>query len=431
LDGTGGEGGSGVDWTGWKQIGGPGDLAKIGSDPEYPLDDRYVLTSDFTLNNWTPIGTGVDPFAGILHGNNHTLTLNGFASPETAAQVGIFGYTGGAEINSLKVVYGAAPFSASSGFSDVYVGAVVGYATDTRLDGISLSGGELSVTGGTNYQLFVGGIAGSTDAASEMSGCASSLPVTVTSGTTHTQVGGLTGHNEGAVKRSYATGAVSGQGWWVWVGGLVGSHIGIVELSYASGAVNANAGGEGNTGGLAGSSGGSSIIRDCYASGAVSNTGAGTQYTGGLIGFLDNILERSYAAGTVSSSGGGTRYTGGLAGSNLPSSTISASAALNQSVGTGTSRRVTGSSALTLVNNYAFQGMTVNGGTVSDTMPTPENHIDGLGKTGAELKTQSTYQSGLGWDFTGVWEMGPPGYPYPVFKWQNGVVHPPADFTPL
>jgi hypothetical protein len=342
--------------------------------------------------------------------------------------VGIFGYTGGAEINSLKVVYGVGALNSGTN-SQKYVGAVVGYAADTRLDGISLSGSGLSLTG-SNSQLWAGGIAGFINNASEISGCASSLPVTAVNSGTHSYIGGLAGQNDGTIKRSYTTGAVSGQGSWVWTGGLVGTNnsLSFIELSYASGAVNANVSGEGSTGGLAGAAGG--LIRDCYASGAASSTGAGSQYIGGLGGDFNGTIERSYASGTVSSSGGGILRTGGLVGNSYAGiGTISASAALNQSVGTGTSRRVTGSSALTLANNYAFQGMTVNGGTVGDTMPTPENHIDGLGKSASELKQQSAYQAGLGWDFTGVWEMGPPAYPYPILKWQNGVVHIPSGFT--
>jgi hypothetical protein len=84
-----------------------------------------------------------------------------------------------------------------------------------------------------------------------------------------------------------------------------------------------------------------------------------------------------------------------------------------------------------LQGNIAFNGMFVNGLTVADAATDPENDANGLGKTAAQLASQSTYESGLGWDFVNVWEMGPPAYPYPILKWQNGVVSIPSGFELL
>jgi hypothetical protein len=66
--------------------------------------------------------------------------------------------------------------------------------------------------------------------------------------------------------------------------------------------------------------------------------------------------------------------------------------------------------------------MFVNGLTVADAVTDPEDNVNGLGKTAAQLTSRSIYETGLGWDFAAVWEMGPPEYPYPILKWQKGTI---------
>jgi hypothetical protein len=57
------------------------DLAKIGVDPAYPMNGVYKLEANFTVDNWTPVGEFPGkPFTGILHGNNHTVTINSFSA---------------------------------------------------------------------------------------------------------------------------------------------------------------------------------------------------------------------------------------------------------------------------------------------------------------------------------------------------------------
>ena len=85
----------------------------------------------------------------------------------------------------------------------------------------------------------------------------------------------------------------------------------------------------------------------------------------------------------------------------------------------------------TLANNIVFNNMLVNGATVSDAASAPENHGNGLGKTAAQFASQSTYETGLGWDFAAVWEMGPSDYPYPILQWQNRAVPVPPGFERL
>ena len=70
--------------------------------------------------------------------------------------------------------------------------------------------------------------------------------------------------------------------------------------------------------------------------------------------------------------------------------------------------------ASSLANNIAFNGMLVNGATVSDAASDPQNDANGLGKTATQLASQSTYETGLGWGFAAVWEMRPPELSVPL-----------------
>ena len=117
-------------------------------------------------------------------------------------------------------------------------------------------------------------------------------------------VGALAGVLRGAVKASYATGAVHGE---TSVGGLVGQVIatGEVSASYATGSVS----GLLNVGGLVGSVTASGRVKRSYADSVVLGTGSRHNF-GGLVGFLEGTVKASYARGSVT--GAGT--AGGLVG---------------------------------------------------------------------------------------------------------------------
>jgi hypothetical protein len=83
-----------------------GDLVKIGSDEDYPLDGAYYLAADIDLagleGNWTPIGTAEDPFSGILNG--YGKTIRGFTLPGGETRyTGLFGYLYLARITNLTI----------------------------------------------------------------------------------------------------------------------------------------------------------------------------------------------------------------------------------------------------------------------------------------------------------------------------------------
>lgn len=74
------------------------ELAAIGTDRE-TLSGSYILMNDLTLDDWVPIGRmdhgGETPFDGMLDGNGHTITINGFSTDtDNTACVGLFGLIG-------------------------------------------------------------------------------------------------------------------------------------------------------------------------------------------------------------------------------------------------------------------------------------------------------------------------------------------------
>jgi hypothetical protein len=179
------------------------------------------------------------------------------------------------------------------------------------------------------------------------------------------------------------------------------------------------------------------VIQDCFAAGSLASAGASGQFTAGID--VSGGINKSYFAGTVENKQlSSYRIVVGIGGTDMPDGSLQTtnSASLAHSISGTNAARISiqyhnsGSQLYPqLTNNYAFSGALVNGVTVSDAATSPQNDINGLGKTAAQLKQRSTYETGLGWDFDNVWEMGPANYPYPILKWMNGVVPIPEGFT--
>jgi len=204
-------------------------------------------------------------------------------------------------------------------------------------------------------------------------------------------VGGLVGGNSGTIINSYATGNVSGTEYYV--GGLVGYDDGTIVNSYATG----NVSGNNRIGGLVGNNSGGTISSS-YATGSVS----GNNEVGGLVGSGSAAIINSYATGNVS----GNDNVGGLAGGGSGGSgTIINSYATGNVTGTGNYVGGLAGSVGTISNSYY------------DKETTGRTDTYGIGKTTAEMKTQSTY---LSWDFQGIWEINPAkNNGYPTLLWQN------------
>ena len=244
------------------------DLQSINND----LAGNYRVTADidaFETQNWNggrgfaPIGSGAEPFAGILDGNGHVIQ-NLYIHRGEENNIGLFGIiSSSGEVRNLRLA-------------------------------------EVRVSGDTN----IGGLAGGNDG--NITECHASGHV---SG--NIDVGGLVGvHRKGNIIACHNSCEVRGERC---VGGLVGLDTGNITKCEASGSVT----GTESVGGLVGQVAMTGNINLCQAFGAVS----GNEVVGGLVGqvmLLRHSVHACQAFGTVS----GSVSVGGLVGVNLESEII-------------------------------------------------------------------------------------------------------------
>ena len=238
------------------------------------LTANIVLDCDKD-NQWTPIGSGSEPYKGTFDGNGKT--ISGIYINNDGYEQGLFGRIGeGGTVKNLGI-----EDSWIKGYR--YVGGIAGSSHG------SITGcyNEGEVSGGNE----VGGIAGYSSGSIE--GCYNTGEVSGSD-----SVGGIAGDSIiGRIEGCYNTGEVSGSG--IYVGGIVGPG-GSIEDCYNTGSVN----GGNEVGGIAGYSYGS--IEGCYNTGEVS----GGNRVGGIAGNSDDSIEGCYNTGSVS----GRDYVGGMAG---------------------------------------------------------------------------------------------------------------------
>ncbi|MBJ6362519.1 InlB B-repeat-containing protein, partial [Paenibacillus sp. GCM10012307] len=198
--------------------------------------------------------------------------------------------------------------------------------------------------------------------------------IALTGGTMYS--GGLVGANKGTITNSSASGSVSGKDD---IGGLVGVNTGTITNSSAAVSVTSTTY---NVGGLVGTNEGT--INTSYATGSA-NGGSAVSSLGGLVGLNKGTIGNSYAAASVSGGSSG----GGLVGGNYGSISNSyAIGIVKTSIGKG---GLVGDKYSTSNISNSFYNKNTTG--QSDTGK-------GVGKTTAEMQTQSTY---TGWDFTTTW----------------------------
>jgi hypothetical protein len=469
--------------------------------------NAYVLLNDIALSgNWTPIGSlndslsgssdWVTAFQGYFFGENHRITGLTF-SGESYLYTGLFGVIHKALIQDLTVETAVIPQLELKNGVMHYAGLVAGGVSESDLANITIKPANLTVTNvpsttivlfggaagsvlnsrlrdinvagasgsslsfslagsnssGTNSQ--IGGIAGSLDSASEISGSAVSLNINRShpNGSSLQKLGGIAGSNSGTIRQSSYSGTLTishaGDIPQTETGGIAGYNGGIIEDCYASPEITISTNTTVGlhrlyTGGLAGENKG--IIRNSYAACGIeanvttSSTMKKELYSGGVAGFGstgEGLIDKCYAIGSLQIAVNSTLYSydeiytggiGGAANDTYSFGTVSSSAALAHTIvstaplsGSGASRIIPlGKGTGTITNNIAFSNMFINGVTLPDAVTAPQNDKDGLGKTAAQLASQATYETSLGWDFSGVWEMGPASYPYPILQWQNG-----------
>ncbi|MDX9881859.1 MAG: MBG domain-containing protein [Prolixibacteraceae bacterium] len=221
--------------------------------------------------------------------------------------------------------------------------------------GFSISNLTINIPGSDQIGLF-----------KTLTGTVKNLKLATATITGNNMVGAFVGYNWGATVRNchFVSGTVTGN---EEVGGIAGlTNYGSIYESCNSGSVNGGL----YVGGIAGKTISTSVVANCYNKGAVNGT---NNYIGGLIGLQSGELKYSYNVGSVSGPWGRRVYdlTGTLYGSLID----------------------------------CFYDQTLSG-------RTENSNWTYVGKTTAEMQTQSTYTN---WDFTNIWAISSSengGYPY-------------------
>ncbi|MCL2443729.1 MAG: hypothetical protein FWD13_09760 [Treponema sp.] len=124
---------------------------------------QYVLTSDITVDNHTPIPN----FTGNFYGNGHTITINSFTN---STYTGLFGYvSGNAQIRDLTVRING---NIQAGSNTTHAGGLAGFIGGVEKDDKNnvlaaakitnciITGGQLSIITNSTEPVFLGGMTG-------------------------------------------------------------------------------------------------------------------------------------------------------------------------------------------------------------------------------------------------------------------------------
>ena len=315
---------------------------------------HYVLTDDVNLSaygNWTPIGTINQPFAGVFDGQNHVVT--GLKIDRAGEDYqGLFGYVSGTDDAHKAQIKNVAVRDAQIRAQDE-VGAVVGrYGQFTQgfvepLENCAMIGGTIQGTSGSMGQ----------------SSC----------------VGGIVGRACGEIQRCYATGDIIGADNAREYGGIVGESFKTVNACYSTGRLSALGSYANDFGGIVGNA--YDAVTNCYTTGDITGSLNNAGTLGSIVGCAMDRVTNCYATGSVK----GWRAIGGIAGQaygdTYAHATISGCMALNTSVESnpfypiGRVAGFTGQESV-LNDNYAWDGMRVNGQKIPEGQQSVENGTD-------------------------------------------------------
>ena len=315
---------------------------------------HYVLTDDVNLSaygNWTPIGTINQPFAGVFDGQNHVVTGLKIDRSQGECQ-GLFGYVSGTDDAHKAQIKNVAVRDAQIR-AWTEVGAVVGrYGRFTAgyvepLENCAMIGGTIQGT-------------------SESMGQSSS-------------VGGIVGRACGEIQRCYATGNIIGADNAREYGGIVGESYKTVNACYWTGRLSALGSYADDFGGIVGNA--YDAVTNCYTTGDITGSLDNAATLGSIVGCALDRVTNCYATGSVK----GWRAIGGIAGQaygdTYAHATISGCMALNTSVESnpfysiGRVAGITGQESV-LNDNYAWDGMRVNGQKIPEGQQSVENGTD-------------------------------------------------------
>ncbi|VUZ23164.1 Uncharacterised protein [uncultured Comamonas sp.] len=236
------------------------------------VNDAAALQSAMSGSGNYALGSHLD-LTGVAWGDYHLYgkfdglghTLSNLSVTSTSSYAGLF-----------WLMYSGADLR--------HIGLVNANITATSSSSGTSAGGLAGQSQGSIRRAYVTG---------QISGSASGV------GTSY--VGGLVGHNTGSISDSYSTARVTASAnaflGSAFAGGLVGTNLqGSIRRSYATGAVSgsASAGMFGSVfaGGLAGTNENSSSIDQTYATGPVAASGNG--YIGGLVGYNSSTVTNSF-----------------------------------------------------------------------------------------------------------------------------------------
>ena len=207
---------------------------------------------------WTAVGSATTPFTGTFQGNGNTLS-HLFINHTSATQAGLFGQVGsGGVIDGVKLR--EANIATSSGTA---VGALAGVNGGTikgssavgsiaanKTEGTVYAGGLVGSSAGrivssyaqaeiTGSASVVGGLAGHNGSIGSIVASYSAIVSSVTS-RTGAYLGGLVGHNQGAITATYSRSPVKATGNTASVGGLVGYNQRTLSTSTTQGTITAS-----------------------------------------------------------------------------------------------------------------------------------------------------------------------------------------------
>ena len=315
---------------------------------------HYVLTDDVNLSaygNWTPIGTIKQPFAGVFDGQNHVVTGLKIDRSQGECQ-GLFGYVSGTDDKHRAQVKNVAVRDAQIR-AWTEVGAVVGrYGRFTAgyvepLENCAMIGGTIQGTSGSMGQ--------------------------------SSSVGGIVGRACGEIQRCYATGNIIGADNAREYGGIVGESYKTVNACYWTGRLSALGSYADDFGGIVGNA--YDAVTNCYTTGDITGSLNNAATLGSIVGCALDRVTNCYATGSVK----GWRAIGGIAGQaygdTYAHATISGCMALNTSVESnpfysiGRVAGITGQESV-LNDNYAWDGMRVNGQKIPEGQQSVENGAD-------------------------------------------------------
>ena len=315
---------------------------------------HYVLTDDVNLSaygNWTPIGTIKQPFAGVFDGQNHVVTGLKIDRSQGECQ-GLFGYVSGTDDKHRAQVKNVVVRDAQIR-AWTEVGAVVGrYGRFTAgyvepLENCAMIGGTIQGTSGSMGQ--------------------------------SSSVGGIVGRACGEIQRCYATGNIIGADNAREYGGIVGESYKTVNACYWTGRLSALGSYADDFGGIVGNA--YDAVTNCYTTGDITGSLNNAATLGSIVGCAMDRVTNCYATGSVK----GWRAIGGIAGQaygdTYAHATISGCMALNTSVESnpfysiGRVAGITGQESV-LNDNYAWDGMRVNGQKIPEGQQSVENGTD-------------------------------------------------------